>query len=362
MRILDYFYENPPECGKFIDRKVRIDEDRVVIFGGKNTGKSYLLINALSRFKRGEFLYLNFEDIRLNSAFDYSEILDFIGSNEKIKAVGIDGLSENLDEDFFGRLNLEKIIVASRRNDLNFNGFAKKELRPLTLEEFIAFDKRRTEINSILSAFFLQGNGVRNSFLESFEVMNFEQNLLKSELNSVEISLLKECANQLGLNFSANKIYTNLKNSIKISKDSVYKITSELEILSYFDFLANFDDEKAAKRLYFTNLNLKDCLGFQKDFSAKFKNALYCELANLGREIYYTKELDFYIPSLNMGILVVPFSASEIVFLRFKKLIKELKARKIVRLNVISMNNSGSLEIQGIRCEVVPFWQFALSF
>ena len=190
--------------------------------------------------------------------------------------------------------------------------------------------------------------------------INSEQNALKSALSANEIKILKECAAFVAASFSANKIYTNLKEKIRISKDSVYAAIAKFDDENFINFIPKFGDEKATKKMFFSNFNLKEILGFKKDFVKKFLNAVYCELANLGTPIYYTKDLDFYLPSRNLGVLVVPFSASEIVFLRFKKLILELKRLKITRLAVISMANTGALEIEGIKCEVVPFHSFAL--
>ncbi|MBR2157246.1 MAG: hypothetical protein IJ923_04300 [Campylobacter sp.] len=38
------------------------------------------------------------------------------------------------------------------------------KITPLCFEEFIAFDKRRTDINAIISAFFLQGGTPKTHF------------------------------------------------------------------------------------------------------------------------------------------------------------------------------------------------------
>ena len=257
-------------------------------------------------------------------------------------------------------VNLRSVVISTRKNSLNLQGFEKVKITPLCFEEFIAFDKRRTDINAIISAFFLQGRTPKNSFLLGSEIISSEQNALKSVLNDSEIAILKECCEFIAQPFSANKIYLSLKEQIRISKDSIYGCVAKFEDENFINFVSKFGDEKAAKRLFLSNFNLKDALSFKKDFSKKFINAIFCEIANLGEPIFYTKDLDFYLPSRNLGVLAIPFSASEIVFLKFKKLVPELKKLKITRLSVISMANSGLLEIEGIKCEVTPFPQFAL--
>ena len=107
---------------------------------------------------------------------------------------------------------------------------------------------------------------------------------------------------------------------------------------------------------------MREILTSKKDFSKKFANVLFCELLGLNTPISYTKELDFYLPGLKMGVLVIPFSDADIIFLKFRKILSVLKKLGITSLKVVSMANSGRLEIEGIRCDVVPFHEFALSF
>ena len=378
MQNLKYFYENPPEVQKFIPRKKVVNSPKTILFGCVGSGKSYILAEYILNFKKDEFLYINFADLRykfthLNAEFD--KIFEFLEKNLQIGALFLDNLDEfseneilhlqNLLNSAFSNssqsiVNLRSVVISTRKNSLNLQGFEKVKITPLCFEEFIAFDKRRTDINAIISAFFLQGGTPKNSFLLGSEIISSEQNTLKSVLNDSEIAILKECCEFIAQPFSANKIYLSLKEQIRISKDSIYGCVAKFEDENFINFVSKFGDEKAAKRLFLSNFNLKDALSFKKDFSKKFINAIFCEIANLGEPIFYTKDLDFYLPSRNLGVLAIPFSASEIVFLKFKKLVPELKKLKITRLSVISMANSGLLEIEGIKCEVVPFPQFAL--
>ena len=382
MQNLKYFYENSPEVQKFIPRKKGVNSPKTILFGCVGSGKSYILAEYILNFKKGEFLYINFADLRykfthLDAEFD--KIFEFLEKNLQIEALFLDNLDEiseneilhlqnllnlafsnSLSNSSQSIVNLRSVVISTRKNSLNLQGFENVKITPLCFEEFIAFDKRRTDINAIISAFFLQGGTPKNSFLNGGEIISSEQNALKSVLNNSEIAVLKECCEFIAQPFSANKIYLSLKEQIRISKDSIYGCVAKFEDENFVNFVSKFGDEKASKRLFLSNFNLKDALSFKKDFSKKFINAIFCEIANLGEPIFYTKDLDFYLPSRNLGVLAIPFSASEIVFLKFKKLIGELKRLKITRLSVISMANSGTLEIEGIKCEVVPFPQFAL--
>ncbi|MFC2529134.1 MAG: ATP-binding protein, partial [Campylobacter sp.] len=141
-----------------------------------------------------------------------------------------------------------------------------------------------------------------------------------------------------------------------------YGTIAKLERENFIRFLSKAGEPTRAKKLYFSHFNMREILTSKKDFSKKFANVLFCELLGLNTPIFYTKELDFYLPALKTGVLVIPFSDADIIFLKFRKILSVLKRLGITSLKVVSMANSGRLEIEGIRCDVIPFHEFALSF
>ena len=297
----------------------------------------------------------------------FREIKEFLVANEQISSLFLDNFSSTDFEisslqSFAGGLNLKRIIISTRDKELVLPGFERLELLPLSFEEFIAFDKRHNEINSMISAFLAQGGGAKNPFIAPAEILEFEQRLLAANFSRTEILILKECLGFVHAAFSANKIYTALKPRIKISKDAVYGTIAKLERENFIRFLSKAGEPVRAKKLYFSHFNMREILTSKKDFSKKFANVLFCELLGLNTSIFYTKELDFYLPALKMGVLVIPFSDADIIFLKFRKILSALKRLGITSLKIVSMANSGRLEIEGMRCDVVPFHEFVLSF
>ncbi|WP_297944093.1 hypothetical protein [uncultured Campylobacter sp.] len=297
----------------------------------------------------------------------FCEIKEFLAANEQISSLFLDNFSSadfeiSSLQSFAGGLNLKCFIISTRDKELVLPGFERLELLPLSFEEFIAFDKRHNEINSMISAFLAQGGGAKNPFIAPAEILEFEQSLLTANFSRTEILILKECLSFVHAAFSVNKIYTALKPCIKISKDAVYGTIAKLERENFIRFLSKAGEPARAKKLYFSHFNMREILTSKKDFSKKFANVLFCELLGLNTPIFYTKELDFYLPGLKMGVLVIPFSDADIIFLKFRKILSALKKLGITSLKVVSMANSGKLEIEGIRCNVVPFHEFVLSF
>ena len=297
----------------------------------------------------------------------FREIKEFLAANEQILSLFLDNFSSadfeiSSLQSFAEGLNLKRFIISTRDRELILPGFERIELLPLSFEEFIAFDKRHNEINSMISAFLAQGGGAKNPFIAPAEILEFEQRLLAANFSRTEILILKECLGFVHAAFSVNKIYTALKPRIKISKDAVYGTIAKLEQENFIRFLSKTGEPARAKKLYFSHFNIREILTSKKDFPKKFANVLFCELLGLNTPIFYTKELDFYLPALKMGVLVIPFSDADIIFLKFRKILSVLKKLGITSLKVVSMANSGRLEIEGIRCDVIPFHEFALSF
>ena len=297
----------------------------------------------------------------------FRAIKEFLMGNKQISSLFLDNFDRaDLEisslQSFAEGLNLKRFIISTRDRELVLPDFERLELLPLSFEEFIAFDKRHNEINSMISAFLAQGGGAKNPSIAPAEILEFEQRLLAANFSRTEILILKECLSSVHASFSANKIYTALKPRIKISKDAVYGTTAKLERENFIRFLSKAGEPTCAKKLYFSHFNMREILTSKKDFSKKFANVLFCELLGLDTPIFYTKELDFYLPSLKMGVLVIPFGDADIIFLKFRKILSALKRLGITSLKVVSMANSGRLEIEGIRCDVVPFHEFALSF
>ena len=328
----------------------------------KNTDTKNESANGLNNAKNAES-----GGIKNRSENFFREIKEFLTVNEQISSLFLDNFSSADFEisslrSFAEGLNLKRFIISTRDRELVLPDFERLELLPLSFEEFIAFDKRHNEINSMISAFLAQGGGAKNPFITPAEILEFEQRLLAANFSRTEILILKECLSFVHAAFSTNKIYTALKLRIKISKDAVYGTIAKLERENFIRFLSKAGEPARAKKLYFSHFNMREILTSKKDFSKKFANVLFCELLGLNMPIFYTKELDFYLPALKMGVLVIPFSDADIIFLKFRKILSALKRLGITSLKVVSMANSGRLEIEGIRCDVLPFHEFALSF
>ncbi|ALV23636.1 ATPase, AAA family [Campylobacter iguaniorum] len=353
MKTLEYFYQNPPKNAKFIDRKVYFDDDKILLKGSMNSGKTTLLCEYLERFDN--FLYINLEDFRLNSQ-SLENLGEFIKAND-IKAVGFDGVKNG----FILPCKCENIIISTTSNLLNFDDFTEVKLGGLDYEEFIAFYRKSYEARTLFSHFLARGNGAKSAFLQDFEITPFLQTKLRASLDSFGIGILSQIALQIHQNFNGHQIYKNLKNLGKISKDKLYENFSYLQENNFINFIPNFNEKSMFKRVYFSDFGLRNALSFDKDPKIIIANMVFCELLKLESEIYFTDEVDFYLPKESLGIIIIPFSAPEIIFLRFKKHLKFYKQLGINKVIIISNANEANTALEGIKCQILPFWQWAVT-
>lgn len=360
MEDLIYFYQNPIQFGEILNRKKRVTSSKTIIKGAFNCGKSYFAFEWFKQFefKSDEILYLDLNDLRANHQNIFENLYIFLQQNPKIKALCIKNLNFEIDFNF-DKLNIKNILITSELKNLHIKNFSELYVNGVDFEEFIAFFNKNLEQSSLFSQFLIYGNGIKNSKFQTHQVANFLQSLIKSKFNQTQTLILIECAKQLGRNFSSFEIYKNIKNSHKISKDTTYKTIKEFENMSLICFCPHLQTEQ--KKLFFYDFSFKSVLNYQKDFYSTLLNALFCELNKLEMEIFYNDFLDFIIPKKELGILLIPFSQVDLIYLKFKKILINLRQLNIKTLKVITITNQKTYFLDGIKCEIIPFWQYAIS-
>jgi putative helix-turn-helix containsing protein len=362
LKTLETLYQAPIKNAKFIPRKYEIISPKTLIVGPMSSGKTAFVYKFLSHYKSEERLYINLDDLRIDRGLLLVNLKEFLEKNAQIKVLAVENLHaddlQNLS--FLNELALENIILTTREFSLIFDGFAHINLNYLDYEEFILFFKKNLDQDLLFSYFLAHGNEISSAFLDSSEVTAHLQQLLRANLDKQGVAILKECATKCHDTVSAFAIYKNLKEQMKISKDSVYSAVAGLNESGYVEFVANLDESSTSKKIYFTNFALRNALCLKKDFLAVFANVVFCELFKLKDEIYYTKDIDFFLNKRKLAIICIPFSAPEIIFLKFKKLHTTLKELGVSKLQVISVANQAELSIEGIKCEILPFSRWSL--
>lgn len=357
MKILKFLYENPPKIHNFLPRKLQIDSKFSLLFGAPLCGKSTLAIAHLSRFDK--FLYVDLDDIRakIDLKILSSFVLDF-----KINAICIDNASNKHLKDLElikKQCKNTEILIISKDLSLKIDDFKNFHLRGLDYEEFIAFFKRNFDESTSFTHFMDLGNSPLNALNAHKDYLT---QAIFAKLSPQKRIIMAKIANKCAENFSTLNAFNELKNELKISKDSFYNEIMELKNLDLIEFLEIFssDGKKRLKRIYFSDFALRGVFTFSKNPRALISNMLYCELAS--KRVYFAPNLDFYLLDEKVGIIVSPFLSIDLCFMKIKKHLKDYLELDLNEIIIISNNTSLTQNLNGIKISILPFWRFVTSF
>ncbi|WP_169764274.1 ATP-binding protein [Campylobacter mucosalis] len=359
MQELELLYELALKNVKFTNRKYFISANKTLLIGATGSGKTSLICEYLSNFKPTQRLYIDLNDLRVKRAKILQNLKEFLQSKTEIQVLCVENV--NADElGFLQDITTQNIIISTTQKHIKIDGFATINLPYLDYEEFISFFKKNLDPDMLFSYFLAHGGAVKSSLIDATEVPQSLANNLKKELNEIELAVIKECVLRCNEQVSVFEIYKSLKEQIKISKDSVYTIFNKLENIGLISNISRLKEPNASKKLYLNDFALRSALCLKKDFANTFANVVFCELLKFKDEICYTKELEFVLLQRKLAIVCMPFTATEIALLKFKKLHSTLKELGVTRLHAISVTNSANLSIEGIRYELIPFSRWAL--
>lgn len=353
MSLLKILYENPPKKREFFPRKVSITAIKTILCGPSKCGKSSIIIDYLSNFAKEKMLYIDFSDLRVDALLTKS-LQDFIDLNF-IDIVVLEHFDYQCD------IPQAKEVVLSSIKPLYIDGYITTFVHTLDFEEFISFEKKHQNIEHTFSNFtnfgtypsvILGHEEARHRYIQSM--------LLEIVKNQNAIFLLKILSNYQSEKISIIKIHEKMKEHIKISKDVTYSIIERLQNESFIHLVEKFLQPKSNKKFYFTDFAVKNALTFEKNFLKRFENIVFSELIKKELKIFYTEFIDFYIPSKNIAIVCIPFLPPELIKRRFAKIKKELLHLNIKTLHVITVGNEGNFTNEGIKCDILPFWEWAM--
>lgn len=365
MDILEMFYQNPPKNLVFQNRRENIENtERILIQGTINSGKTTLGNEWLSqKGSLEQILCVNFDDLRCDEKYVCENLLPFLKANPKIKFIFLDGLKCEIAPNLAHLWDFSEIsfFVSTYQKSLNLSGFKRIFINNLDFEEFIAIYPKNFDISATFGNFINFGNGLGNTNFDLSQINKFLQTLILSRLNEIESKIFAKCISFTHRNFSIFALYKDMKKTSKISKDSVYFCIQKLQNEGYINLLSKFQSPNCTKKLYLSDFAFFNAFSINKNLNAVFANIVYCELLKTKCDFFYDDDIDFIVPKLGFVVLVIPFRQSELIFLLFKKLVGKLLNLAIFRVIVISMSNRANFETNGVKCEIMPFWEFSAS-
>lgn len=355
MQTLQAFYEISYKNNLFFDRKILINHKKTIVYGPRKSGKSHLIIDHISHYEKGTYLYIDFSDDRIEPHLVAENLPTFVQKNN-IKLLVIEHF------DFSFELpHVDEILLTTTSTTKSLQGYDTLTLYPLDFEEFISFDKKHSNIEHLFNLF--TNHGTFPQIVQSVELdyQKQMQSLLHLILNDTTTFLIyKRFCELQSTKISLFQIYNHLKAFTKISKDRLYAITAELVDQKLLFFVEKFNQPSAAKKVYPIDFALKDALTFKKDFLKRFENMVFLELIKRGKNVYYEEGIDFFIPDESLAVLCVGFATTEAIEMKLQKLLPTFWALHVKRIEVVTLSSESAKDIEGFSFSIAPFWEWAL--
>ncbi len=349
---LDILYDFEPKKLNYIDRKATITEKRVVIRSPRKSGVTYLIYSHLQNYKKEEYLYIDFDDLRVDKLLLEEALANYI-KEKQISLLVLDNF------DFSFKIpNTQETIITTDKN-ISVDGFSYKNFFPLDFEEYIGFNKWSSNIEHIFNSYANTGTYPAVVLSDTVDRLPVIQRLLKETVkDGKKLEILKEFSLYQAQKVSFYQIFNLLKERLKISKDSFYETVKEFSEDQMLIFVEKYGSKKASKKLFLIDFTIKNALTYKKDFLKRFENILFLELYKRGKEIYYTDDIDLYLPKEKSAVLSIPFLPANLLKNKILKRKKEFKKLGIKRVSIISLGNEDLFEDNGITYEITPFWNW----
>ncbi|RUM68351.1 MAG: ATP-binding protein [Sulfurospirillum sp.] len=355
MNRLEILYGEDVRKIAFTVRKVNLEGTKIILKGPRHSGKTYVILDLLSTRKKESYLYIDFADIRIDASIAaYLEA--FLKRHPRIELLVL----ENLDF-AFPLPDVREMIITTSQKDFHLSGFSEISLYPPDFEEFIAFQKRSSDIEALFGQFANTGTFPQIFDISRFSyVHHFQQMLSVYYTTPVELEILKTFALRQSTLVSTFAMFNLVKKKHKISKDKFYLYTHRLQNEEVIFMVEKYGQKSAPKKLYMIDFAIRGVLSFEKDFIRRFENMVFLELYKRGYDIYYHERFDFYIPQLRTVLFSFPFSAEKVIEKRVQKAEEELLKLGVKQVQMITMNSRKSFSQNGIHYEMMPFWNWAV--
>jgi predicted AAA+ superfamily ATPase len=349
--LLEEYYKTDLQLEKFHQRKISIDAGSYQINGITQSGKTKLLKNYLLSLKKGSYLYINCDDIRIDLKA-FNELLPSFCNRNKIDVLALDNYREG-----FSFPNVTQLLVTSQQHyDLPF--LKTIQLYPLDYEEFLAYEHKFD--SSALNHFVQLGGFPVMHKISTDERIIFLQNIMCSHLEEMEFDILKLCAKFMAQKLSAFTIYERLKLTRKVSKDKLYSSFEALRKKNYVHLLEKYGHARATKKIYLCDTSLKSALSIEKNFGRLFENMVFLELLKSNTACYYEEGIDFYLPRHDEIILCKPFADERRLFKKLESIEAFIFSYGITKITVITMNKEGTISHPFAKVDIIPFDIWAL--
>jgi len=353
MDTLEILYENKIQHSTFLERKIKIEDPFTIVIGPKLSGKTYLIYDYIKNEQK-EYLYIDMNDLK-DLQFDPNKLENFI-NKKQIEILVI----ENYDYSF--SLPIVPSIILSTNNFVQIESFTKLEIMPLDFEEYLSFDIKHQNTTNSFNSFLKYGNIAQIIDYKDIKKQNRNYEIIQLiNINNTSLEILKLLIKNTSLIKSSFWLFSELKKNMKISKDFFYKQIKEFESNNTIIFCPKYNSSNTTKKLFVYNHAFMHSISYNKNFTAVFTNMIFLEIYSRYKDVCYYDKVDFYIPSTKTIVLVIPFYINLNLASITAKVLSIKEQIQFNTIHIVTISNQDSLYIDDIACEIMPFYEWAVS-
>lgn len=398
-----------------IKRRISLDGfDRQVLVGARRAGKSYILYGKIQEliaagYTWNEIVYINFEDERLAgmTVDDLNMILEVhSGLSEKRPMLFLDEI-QNVDgwERFARRIADNKFTVfitgsnaKMLSTDVNAalgGRYMTREVFPMQFDEYLKANGKNPA-DKLLTATTAARGEFMGLFEEYFQFGGFpecatlpvKRDYLMSLYQKIflgDIAARHRIENVFALRILFRKLAESVKQPLsftratnivastgtKIGKSTVINYLGYASeaylILPVTNIADSLEDKVSNPKYYFIDNGIISLLALDIRTSLLENMVALKLISSYGSKdaVYFYNhgvEVDFYTPQTETAIQVCyAMNDAEGTFERETRALLKLRSRLSCRRNIIvTYDDEGIIETEGVRIEVIPAWKFLL--
>ncbi|WP_456381446.1 hypothetical protein [Hydrogenimonas sp.] len=354
MQQLEAFFESTPKAVGFTKRKIEIPLHTFNLYGPPKSGKTWAVLDYLSRMPKKRHLYIDLADLRVDRHTLLEELQSFI-DRHRIEVVVFD----HCDDPFPIPVCRQSIFVG--RRPLRETSLPTLELPPLDFEEYLLFEKGSLHLEHSFSRYLRTGSlPLMTSVHESLLTMRLHETVRSIFPLPNERLLFRYMARFTGKPVTPHQLYTAMKREHKVSKDWLYRTIKSWEERRILAWLPRYEQPGAAKRLLFFDFALPASMYFERSLMGQLYSIAARRLLRRYPRTVFTDKLDFLEPQTSRAILLSPFANPQSAAVKVAALAHELDRFPIGKIVILTVSNRFEFMFETIPVEAKPFYAWML--
>lgn len=411
-KLIVEFWESEPV---YIKRKIISDEFLIskqsfVILGPRRSGKSYYLyeirdrLKELKGLKNDDFLYINFEDERLDE-IKPTDLQLIIEAYQKLRPnkrpiIFFDEIHRAPKWYLFVRRLADegyKVFITGSNSELlspeigTHLGarYIEIEMYPLSFRDFLRFkgikidneiiySKRIAKVKKFFDEFLNFGGFPEVAMVDSYEskikllrtyhkLIVYKDIVARWNVKNVKIVdlVIKKLREVIGNTVSRNKIYERIHNIIPVSPNTVYEIISHLNVVYYVlpinIYEKSFKKRERTEKFYFVDNGYIKLFEVKEDLGILLENLVFMEFLKKNKKVYYyrgKKECDIIVNNLPVQVCYELNDNNK--DREIGGLLEAMRKLKTNKGYILTYNQENNITIKGKEIHIKPTWKFML--